>query len=366
MGAQVSTQKSGSHENQNILTNGSNQTFTVINYYKDAASSSSAGQSFSMDPSKFTEPVKDIMLKGAPALNSPNIEACGYSDRVEQITIGNSTITTQEAANAVVAYAEWPSFLKDDDASDVNKPTRPDTSACRFYTLASKTWSHDSKGWCWKLPDALKDMGIFGQNMFYHSQGRTGYTIHVQCNATKFHSGTLLVVTIPEHQLASAEGGNVSVFYDQTHPGERGIDLGTVIEKGPMTDPIYNMDGTLLGNALIFPHQFINLRTNNTATIVVPYINSVPMDSMTRHNNLSLLVIPVVPITANTGSPPSIPVTVTIAPMNLELSGIRSKTVVKEQGLPTTLTPGSEQFLTTDDRQSPSALPNYEPTMQLH
>nr|UBI50742.1 polyprotein [rhinovirus B27] len=366
MGAQVSTQKSGSHENQNILTNGSNQTFTVINYYKDAASSSSAGQSFSMDPSKFTEPVKDIMLKGAPALNSPNIEACGYSDRVEQITIGNSTITTQEAANAVVAYAEWPSFLKDGDASDVNKPTRPDTSACRFYTLASKTWSRDSKGWCWKLPDALKDMGIFGQNMFYHSQGRTGYTIHVQCNATKFHSGTLLVVTIPEHQLASAEGGNVSVFYDQTHPGERGIDLGTVIEKGPMTDPIYNMDGTLLGNALIFPHQFINLRTNNTATIVVPYINSVPMDSMTRHNNLSLLVIPVVPITANTGSPPSIPVTVTIAPMNLELSGIRSKTVVKEQGLPTTLTPGSEQFLTTDDRQSPSALPNYEPTPLIH
>nr|AHA35323.1 VP4VP2 [rhinovirus B4] len=134
MGAQVSTQKSGSHENQNILTNGSNQTFTVINYYKDAASSSSAGQSLSMDPSKFTEPVKDLMLKVAPALNSPNIEACGYSDRVEQITLGNSTITTQEAANSIVAYGEWPSFLDDSDASDVNKTTKPDTSACRFYT----------------------------------------------------------------------------------------------------------------------------------------------------------------------------------------------------------------------------------------
>nr|NP_740517.1 1C (VP3) [rhinovirus B14] len=35
-------------------------------------------------------------------------------------------------------------------------------------------------------------------------------------------------------------------------------------------------------------------------------------------------------------------------------------------GLPTTTLPGSGQFLTTDDRQSPSALPNYEPTPRIH
>lgn len=366
MGAQVSTQKSGSHENQNILTNGSNQTFTVINYYKDAASSSSAGQSLSMDPSKFTEPVKDLMLKGAPALNSPNVEACGYSDRVQQITLGNSTITTQEAANAVVCYAEWPEYLSDNDASDVNKTSKPDTSVCRFYTLDSKTWKATSKGWCWKLPDALKDMGVFGQNMFYHSLGRTGYTIHVQCNATKFHSGCLLVVVIPEHQLASHEGGTVSVKYKYTHPGDRGIDLDTVeVAGGPTSDAIYNMDGTLLGNLLIFPHQFINLRTNNTATIVVPYINSVPIDSMTRHNNVSLMVVPIAPLNAPTGSSPTLPVTVTIAPMCTEFTGIRSRSIVP-QGLPTTTLPGSGQFLTTDDRQSPSALPSYEPTPRIH
>nr|ANI70115.1 polyprotein [Rhinovirus B]QED08813.1 polyprotein [Rhinovirus B] len=366
MGAQVSTQKSGSHENQNILTNGSNQTFTVINYYKDAASSSSAGQSFSMDPSKFTEPVKDLMLKGAPALNSPNVEACGYSDRVQQITLGNSTITTQEAANAVVCYAEWPEYLPNEDASDVNKTSKPDTSVCRFYTLESKTWKNSSKGWCWKLPDALKDMGVFGQNMFFHSLGRSGYTIHVQCNATKFHSGCLLVVIIPEHQLASHEGSNVSVKYKFTHPGENGIDLESPPEKdGPVKNPVYGMNGTLLGNLLIFPHQFINLRTNNTATIVVPYINSVPIDSMTRHNNVSLMVIPIAPLVAPTGSPQTLPITVTIAPMCTEFTGIRSKTIVP-QGLPTTTLPGSGQFLTTDDRQSPSALPSYEPTPRIH
>nr|1RHI_3 Chain 3, HUMAN RHINOVIRUS 3 COAT PROTEIN [rhinovirus B3] len=35
-------------------------------------------------------------------------------------------------------------------------------------------------------------------------------------------------------------------------------------------------------------------------------------------------------------------------------------------GLPTTTLPGSGQFLTTDDRQSPSALPSYEPTPRIH
>nr|2HWB_2 Chain 2, HUMAN RHINOVIRUS 14 COAT PROTEIN (SUBUNIT VP2) [rhinovirus B14]2HWC_2 Chain 2, HUMAN RHINOVIRUS 14 COAT PROTEIN (SUBUNIT VP2) [rhinovirus B14] len=262
---------------------------------------------------------------------SPNVEACGYSDRVQQITLGNSTITTQEAANAVVCYAEWPEYLPDVDASDVNKTSKPDTSVCRFYTLDSKTWTTGSKGWCWKLPDALKDMGVFGQNMFFHSLGRSGYTVHVQCNATKFHSGCLLVVVIPEHQLASHEGGNVSVKYTFTHPGERGIDLSSANEVGgPVKDVVYNMNGTLLGNLLIFPHQFINLRTNNTATIVIPYINSVPIDSMTRHNNVSLMVIPIAPLTVPTGATPSLPITVTIAPMCTEFSGIRSKSIVPQ------------------------------------
>ncbi|EHW7339926.1 capsid protein, partial [Escherichia coli] len=294
------------------------------------------------------------------------VEACGYSDRVQQITLGNSTITTQEAANAVVAYAEWPSYLSDKDASDVNKTSQPDTSVCRFYTLESKLWMTTSKGWCWKLPDALKDMGVFGQNMFFHSLGRTGYTIHVQCNATKFHSGCLLVVVVPEHQLASRTEGNVSVNYKYTHPGERGINLDDTEKEGGAThNPVYSMNGTLVGNLLIFPHQFINLRTNNTATLIIPYINSVPMDSMTRHNNVSLLVIPIVPLAHPTGMTTTIPITVTIAPMCTEFSGIRSKAVAI-QGLPTLITPGSGQFLTTDDRQSPSAMPNYEPTPPIH
>nr|AKO83942.1 polyprotein [rhinovirus A21] len=363
MGAQVSRQNVGTHSTQNSVSNGSSLNYFNINYFKDAASSGASKLEFSQDPSKFTDPVKDVLEKGIPTLQSPTVEACGYSDRIIQITRGDSTITSQDVANAVVGYGVWPHYLTPQDATAIDKPSRPDTSSNRFYTLESKVWTSSSKGWWWKLPDALKNMGIFGENMFYHFLGRSGYTVHVQCNASKFHQGTLIVAMIPEHQLAAASTGNVTAGYNLTHPGELGRDVGIArkenLERQPSDDTWLNFDGTLLGNITIFPHQFINLRSNNSATIIVPYVNAVPMDSMPRHNNWSLVIIPICPLESQDQS--TVPITISISPMCAEFSGARAKS----QGLPVMLTPGSGQFMTTDDFQSPSALPWFHPTKEI-
>ncbi len=363
MGAQVSRQNVGTHSTQNSVSNGSSLNYFNINYFKDAASSGASKLEFSQDPSKFTDPVKDVLEKGIPTLQSPTVEACGYSDRIIQITRGDSTITSQDVANAVVGYGVWPHYLTPQDATAIDKPSRPDTSSNRFYTLESKVWTNSSKGWWWKLPDALKNMGIFGENMFYHFLGRSGYTVHVQCNASKFHQGTLIVAMIPEHQLAAASTGNVTAGYNLTHPGEQGRDVGISrtenLLKQPSDDSWLNFDGTLLGNITIFPHQFINLRSNNSATIIVPYVNAVPMDSMPRHNNWSLVIIPICPLESQENTP--VPITISISPMCAEFSGARAKS----QGLPVMLTPGSGQFMTTDDFQSPSALPWFHPTKEI-
>lgn len=365
MGAQVSRQNVGTHSTQNSVSNGSSLNYFNINYFKDAASSGASKLEFSQDPSKFTDPVKDVLEKGIPTLQSPTVEACGYSDRIIQITRGDSTITSQDVANAVVGYGVWPHYLTPQDATAIDKPSHPDTSSNRFYTLESKTWSAESKGWWWKLPDALKDMGVFGQNMYYHFLGRSGYTVHVQCNSSKFHQGTLIVAMIPEHQLAAAERGNVTAGYNFTHPGETGRDVGKTERvyqnKQPSDDNWLNFDGTLLGNITIFPHQFINLRSNNSATIIVPYVNAVPMDSMLRHNNWSLVIIPICPLQVEGAGSNTIPITVSISPMFAEFSGARAR----NQGLPVLTTPGSGQFMTTDDFQSPSALPWFHPTKEI-
>nr|QWN56645.1 polyprotein [rhinovirus C44] len=367
MGAQVSRQTTGSHENAISASNGGLIKYFNINYYKDSASSGLAKQDFSQDPSKFTQPLADVLTN--PALMSPTVEACGFSDRLKQITIGNSTITTQDALNTVLAYGEWPEYLSDIDATSVDKPTHPETSSDRFYTLASVEWVGTSKGWWWKLPDALKDMGIFGQNLYYHSMGRAGYIIHTQCNATKFHSGALLVVLIPEHQLAYAGGTKANVGYVHTHPGEDGHEIR---DRGkgshePDEDPFFNCNGTLFGNLTIFPHQIINLRTNNSSTIISPYINCQPMDNMLKHNNLTLLIVPLVNLRPAPNASPSVSITISVAPYKSEFSGaMETRFTVRAQGLPVRLPSGGQQFMTTEDEQSPNILPGYHSSKKIH
>ncbi|ABM54528.1 polyprotein [Coxsackievirus A20] len=373
MGAQVSSQKVGAHENTNVATGGSTVNYTTINYYKDSASNAASKQDFSQDPSKFTEPVKDIMLKSAPALNSPNVEACGYSDRVLQLTLGNSTITTQEAANSVVGYGQWPTYLNAKEANPVDQPTEPDVSACRFYTLQSVEWKTESKGWWWKLPDALKDMGLFGQNMYYHYLGRSGYTVHVQCNASKFHQGALGVFAVPEYCLAGDSGvKNSYTTYKNANPGEAGgvfVDSFTASAQASRKfcpiDYLFGC-GVLAGNAFVFPHQIINLRTNNSATLVLPYVNSLAIDCMAKHNNWGLAIIPLSKLQFPDTSSTEIPITVTIAPMCCEFNGLRNITVPSTQGLPVMNTPGSNQYLTSDNFQSPCALPEFDVTQAIN
>nr|QDD55610.1 polyprotein [Echovirus E19]QDD55611.1 polyprotein [Echovirus E19] len=365
MGAQVSTQKTGAHETSLSASGNSIIHYTNINYYKDAASNSANRQDFTQDPGKFTEPVKDIMIKSMPALNSPSAEECGYSDRVRSMTLGNSTITTQECANVVVAYGRWPEYLKDKEATAEDQPTQPDVATCRFYTLESVTWETSSDGWWWKFPDALKDMGLFGQNMFYHYLGRAGYTIHVQCNASKFHQGCLLVVCVPEAEMgcattdrvvneASLSGGEHAKTFSNTRSNGNNT-VQTIVTNAGM--------GVGVGNLTIYPHQWINLRTNNSATIVMPYINSVPMDNMFRHHNFTLMIIPFVPLEYASTASTYVPITVTVAPMCAEYNGLRLATPL--QGLPVMNTPGSNQFLTSDDFQSPSAMPQFDVTPEM-
>ncbi|AAM09803.1 polyprotein [Poliovirus 1] len=372
MGAQVSSQKVGAHENSNRAYGGSTINYTTINYYRDSASNAATKQDFSQDPSKFTEPIKDVLIKTAPMLNSPNIEACGYSDRVLQLTLGNSTITTQEAANSVVAYGRWPEYLRDSEANPVDQPTEPDVAACRFYTLDTVSWTKESRGWWWKLPDALRDMGLFGQNMYYHYLGRSGYTVHVQCNASKFHQGALGVFAVPEMCLAGdSNTTTMHTSYQNANPGERGGTFtGTFTPDGNQTSPARRFcpvdylfgNGTLMGNAFVFPHQIINLRTNNCATLVLPYVNSLSIDSMVKHNNWGIAILPLAPLNFASESSPEIPITLTIAPMCCEFNGLRNITLPRLQGLPVMNTPGSNQYLTADNFQSPCALPEFDVT----
>nr|WPV63301.1 MAG: polyprotein [Jingmen bat picornavirus 1] len=314
-----------------------------INYYGAEYSSAHPQAATQMDPEKFTKPIADLATKVGPALASPNVEEAGYSDRLAQLTAGNSTITTQEAASAIVAYGQWPEYTPGVGES-IDRQSEPGPSVDRFYTLNSVNWTNNVKGWFVNLPGALADLGVFGQNCAYHFLMRSGFCVHVQINASQFHQGMLMVAAIPEAQSSS---------------GERSYDYGTLTDIDFADYPVAQLP--------LFPHQLINLRTNNSATLVLPYMNASPSENALSHNFWTIFIVPVVPLAYNAGATTAIPITISIAPMKSQFSGLRSSVPVGSgwatmQGIATFDVPGTGQFVTTIRNSGFPALPDFEET----
>ncbi|AVX29479.1 polyprotein [rabovirus C1] len=328
---------------QGSYTNGNNNLTYQVNYYGHDYASASSGATTQMDPSAFTKPMADILA--GPALKSPTVEECGYSDRIVQLTMGNSTITTQEAANAVVAYGEWPEFC-DGLGEAIDRSTVPGPAVDRFYTLDSISWTQSFPGACYRFPLCLSELGMFGQNVQYHYLMRSGFIVHVQANATKFHQGMLMVVAIPECE-----------FEDSTaNPPVDGLtDFYQVNDKWNRLYPRFQLT--------LFPHQFINLRTNNSATLVLPYVSNCPMENVLSHSYWTIAIIPVVNLSYASGSSTNVPITVSAAPMYAQFNGLRAPVT---QGVMTAQTPGSGQFVTTIHNSGFPVYPEFESTHGQH
>ncbi|APA29022.1 polyprotein [Picornaviridae sp. rodent/Ee/PicoV/NX2015] len=344
MGGQLSVSRSSNETDQSQkVVAGGNVTYATYNIYGDTYASASTMARFEQDPTPFTNSAVDMTKV---ALASPTVEECGYSDRLLQLTLGNSTITTQEAAHVICAYKSWPKYLEDNDATAIDMPTKPDTAVCRFYTLDSVDWTTTSRGWFWRFPGCLKNTGLFGQNMAYHFLQRSGFALHTQCNASKFHQGLLLVVWIPEFEFLST---NITGDSDS---GSIDTDAWDTMQE----------DYYSWRQLTVFPHQLINLRTNNSSTIIVPYINCVPMDNGLTHNNGALLILPIVPLAYSTGASTTVALTISVAPMCAEYNGLR---FAMTQGLRFRALPGSGQFVTTEAASAPPLLPHFDSTNEI-
>lgn len=309
-----------------------------INYYGSNSANAWNPSQQSMDPEKFTRPLADVATATmGPALKSPTVEECGYSDRIQQITTGNSTITTQEAAQAVVAYGKWPEYYEA-AAEAIDLPTKPGVSCDRFFTLDSVSWTKTTKAFVFNLPGCLSDLGVFGQNLLYHYLYRSGFCVHVQCNASKFHQGMFIAALIPE-------------FQTPTMPKSSAYEI-TDWNQWPAEWPI--------GQLTLAPHQLVNLRTNNAATIIYPFTSPVPACFGPSHDFVSLIIMPIVPLDYSAGASTNIPITISIAPMCSQFSGLRQS--LATQGVPTFEIPGSRQFSSVLRNSGFPLYPEFEET----
>nr|UMO75548.1 MAG: polyprotein [Coypu sapelovirus 1] len=286
---------------------------------------------------KMDLPDLNDVLGIADKLDNPSVEEMGYSDRLLELNQGTTIVTSQESAGAVCAYRRFPKPF--DVNAVVDKKTTPGPAVDRFYTIGNYDLTQDSEGVLFRvpLPGALASVGVFGQNFHYHQYWRGGFCVHVQCNATAFHQGALVVAVIPECVI------NAFSLNPEKNPH---LDASLVMQQ--MT---------------LFPHQLINFRSNNSATIVMPYVSPFPIEDGRIHNPFSIVCYVVEKLKYSPGATTSLPITISIAPMVSEFHAIRQyNNQITPQGVPTIALPGSGQFVTTLNMEPVPVYPLFCPT----
>lgn len=246
-------------------------------------------------------------------LDKKTEETTKLEDRIVTTRVGTDNHTTQSSVGIMHGY----SFVQDQDEIHAASGTHSDAShSQKYYTTKLFDWSaSDGVGLTYKLPlprGMFGKLGVYERVIKEYALARNGWEIHVQVTGSLYHSGCLIVAMVPEESA-------------------------TIISK----DGAFNAEFAQLP---VFPHQYINLRTNTTASLRVPYVGAADMDDYRKHNPWTLVVGIVSPLKTGNHDLNSIQVRLTIAPLSVKVAGPLPQT----QGLiPVATKAGSTGFSTT-------------------
>nr|AAT01785.1 polyprotein [Foot-and-mouth disease virus SAT 1] len=248
-------------------------------------------------------------LVGALLADKKTEETTLLEDRIMTTSHGTTTSTTQSSVGVTYGYALADKFLPGPNTNGLE--TRVE-QAERFFKHKLFDWTLEQKfGTTYVLELPTDHKGIYGQLVDSHAYIRNGWDVQVSATATQFNGGCLLVAMVPELcKLADRE-------------------------KYQLT---------------LFPHQFLNPRTNTTAHIQVPYLGVDRHDQGTRHKAWTLVVMVLAPYTNDqTIGSTKAEVYVNIAPTNVYVAGEKP---AKQGILPVAVSDGYGGFQNTDPKTS--------------
>ncbi|ATY47698.1 polyprotein [cardiovirus F1] len=274
--------------------------------------------------------VTNAFATALPLLADQNTEEMeNLSDRVAKDIAGNTATNTQSTVGRLFGYGarhagEHPTSCADTATDDV-------LAAERYYTFQLAPWTQAQTPFSLlrvPLPHALagEDGGVFGSTLRRHYLVKCGWRVQVQCNASQFHEGCLLVFLAPEFPTKT----DFSV-------DSQWVD-GSIYAAG---SPPARMPFTLAHcnpwQWTLFPHQFLNLRTNTTVDLEVPYVSIGPSVSWTQHAQWTLVVAVITPLQFAAGSSPNVDITCSIQPVKPVFNGLRHETVLAQSPVPVTV-----------------------------
>ncbi|AOQ26202.1 polyprotein [Rosavirus B] len=249
-------------------------------------------------------------------LNSSAFEigqSTATSDRLLEVSVGSTSMSSQDA---VTVRDGWPGDgqIPRPLPPPVDKPTPLGPAGERLRTLAVADWNarlgfNNPLLYAYLPNDLTKDSSTDPSNLFHptadrHALMRSDILVVVTVNANPFTSGLLLVVAVPNCPPTR---------WDQLVINPQSNEHNWI--------PAYFSRQQLT----LFPHQFINLKTNNQATLVLPYVGMAPVMAHHHRYMYRLFVFEWsqlyrTPYTSNT------PVTVTLqaAVTNAEFYGLNT------------------------------------------
>nr|UYI58720.1 polyprotein [Cardiovirus A] len=266
-----------------------------------------------------------------PILADQNTEEMeNLSDRVSADTAGNTATNTQSTVGRLLAYGK--SHEGDHPGSCADTASEKILATQRYYTLKIAEWTTSQAPFdCVRvpLPHVLsgEDGGVFGAALRRHYLVKTGWRVQVQCNASQFHAGSLLVFMAPE--FPTSEKFTLDQNWVQMRVNGKRSDSN---KKGP-----FGMDHQNPWQWTLYPHQFLNLRTNTTVDLEVPYVNIAPTSSWTQHASWTLVIAVIAPLSYTTGSSTTLDITASIQPVNPVFNGLRHSTLLTQGPIPVTI-----------------------------
>nr|AAT01791.1 polyprotein [Foot-and-mouth disease virus SAT 2] len=246
-------------------------------------------------------------LFGALLADKKTEETTLLEDRIVTTRHGTTTSTTQSSVGITYGYADADSFRPGPNTSGLETRVQ---QAERFFKEKLFDWTSEKPFGTLHVLELPKDhKGIYGSLTDAYTYMRNGWDVQVTATSTQFNGGSLLVAMVPELcSLRDREEFQLSLY----------------------------------------PHQFINPRTNTTAHIQVPYLGVNRHDQGKRHQAWSLVVMVLTPLTTeaqmNSGT---VEVYANIAPTNVFVAGEKP---AKQGIIPVACSDGYGGFQNTDPK----------------
>ncbi|ACL15188.1 polyprotein, partial [cosavirus A4] len=263
-------------------------------------------------------------------LASPIVEGATYlEDRLLTRRAGNTAVNSQAAEGVLLAYGKESDKTCPTSCGD--EPSEGTAATDRSFVIQLQPWVKTNQAYTaqWvRLTQELRQDhkgNVFAKNLKSHAFAKLGFEVTVQVNTSPFHCGMLGLFLVPEFTRPGPVNlewkdlteksviiNNTDIYKPQTYAGDRAFDTEGSFDMGDFTPEQF----------MLFPHQLINPKDNNIATVRVPYINIAPTNDPTVHTVWTAVVMVLVPLNFSEGASPTVSITMTITPIGSVFNGL--------------------------------------------